>query len=62
MGLKIFLNDRLVDKEQAVVSVFDHGLEFGRVEAMWRRHVGDAVGVEHDGVAGLQIDGHGCGA
>ncbi len=29
MSLKIFLNDRLVDKENAVVSVFDHGLLYG---------------------------------
>ncbi len=29
MSLKIFLNDRLVDREQAVVSVFDHGLLYG---------------------------------
>ena len=29
MSLKIFLNDRLVDKEKAVVSVFDHGLLYG---------------------------------
>ena len=29
MGLKIYLNDRLVDKEDAVVSVFDHGLLYG---------------------------------
>jgi branched-chain amino acid aminotransferase len=27
--MKIFLNDRLVEKEQAVVSVFDHGLLYG---------------------------------
>lgn len=29
MSLKIFLNDRLVDKENATVSVFDHGLLYG---------------------------------
>ncbi len=29
MSLKIFLNDRLVDKEDAKVSVFDHGLLYG---------------------------------
>jgi len=29
MSLKIFLNDRLVDKDQATVSVFDHGLLYG---------------------------------
>ncbi len=29
MSLKIFLNDRFVDKEEAVVSVFDHGLLYG---------------------------------
>ncbi len=29
MGLKIFLDDRLVDESQAVVSVFDHGLLYG---------------------------------
>jgi branched-chain amino acid aminotransferase len=29
MSLKIFLNDRLVEKEHAVVSVFDHGLLYG---------------------------------
>ncbi len=29
MSLKIFLNDRLVEKDQAVVSVFDHGLLYG---------------------------------
>src|SRR6185503_14630083 len=29
MGLKIFLNDRLVDKSEATVSVFDHGLLYG---------------------------------
>ncbi len=29
MGLKIFLNDKLVDKKDAVVSVFDHGLLYG---------------------------------
>ena len=29
MSLKIFLNDRLVDREKAVVSVFDHGLLYG---------------------------------
>ena len=27
--MKIFLNDKLVDREQAVVSVFDHGLLYG---------------------------------
>lgn len=27
--MKIFLSDKLVDKEQAVVSVFDHGLLYG---------------------------------
>ncbi|MDD4956428.1 MAG: branched-chain-amino-acid transaminase [Candidatus Omnitrophica bacterium] len=29
MGLKIFLNGALVEKEKAVVSVFDHGLLYG---------------------------------
>ncbi len=29
MSLKIFLNDKLVEKEQATVSVFDHGLLYG---------------------------------
>ncbi|MCG3176265.1 MAG: Branched-chain-amino-acid aminotransferase [Candidatus Omnitrophica bacterium] len=29
MSLQIYLNDRLVPKEQAVVSVFDHGLLYG---------------------------------
>ena len=29
MGLKIYMNDRLVDKDEAVVSVFDHGLLYG---------------------------------
>ncbi len=29
MSLKIFLNDRLVDKDRATVSVFDHGLLYG---------------------------------
>lgn len=29
MGLKIFLNDRLVEKDEATVSVFDHGLLYG---------------------------------
>jgi branched-chain amino acid aminotransferase len=29
MALKIWLNDRLVDENQAVVSVFDHGLLYG---------------------------------
>ena len=29
MSLKIFLNDRLVDREEATVSVFDHGLLYG---------------------------------
>ena len=29
MSLKIYLNDRLVDREQATVSVFDHGLLYG---------------------------------
>ena len=29
MGLKIFLNDGLVDEREAVVSVFDHGLLYG---------------------------------
>jgi branched-chain amino acid aminotransferase len=29
MGLKIWLDDRLVDEDQAVVSVFDHGLLYG---------------------------------
>lgn len=29
MGLKIFLNDRLVDEADAKVSVFDHGLLYG---------------------------------
>ncbi|HTL69947.1 MAG TPA: branched-chain-amino-acid transaminase [Candidatus Eisenbacteria bacterium] len=29
MSLKIYLNDRLVDKEAATVSVFDHGLLYG---------------------------------
>ena len=29
MGLKIFLNDKLVDKNEATVSVFDHGLLYG---------------------------------
>ena len=29
MSLKIYLNDRLVDKENATVSVFDHGLLYG---------------------------------
>lgn len=29
MSLKIYLNDKLVDKEEAVVSVFDHGLLYG---------------------------------
>ncbi|HMU75379.1 MAG TPA: hypothetical protein PKD69_06385, partial [Elusimicrobiota bacterium] len=28
-SLQIFLNGRLVPKEQAVVSVFDHGLLYG---------------------------------
>lgn len=29
MGLKIFLDNKLVDKEDAVISVFDHGLLYG---------------------------------
>lgn len=29
MSLKIFLNDKLVDKQDATVSVFDHGLLYG---------------------------------
>lgn len=29
MGLKIYLNDKLVNKDKAVVSVFDHGLLYG---------------------------------
>ena len=29
MSLKIYMNDRLVDREQATVSVFDHGLLYG---------------------------------
>lgn len=29
MSLKIFLNDRLVDRDKATVSVFDHGLLYG---------------------------------
>ena len=29
MSLKIFMNDRLVDRDKAVVSVFDHGLLYG---------------------------------
>ena len=29
MSLKIYLNGKLVDKDQAVVSVFDHGLLYG---------------------------------
>ena len=29
MALKIWLDDRLVDENQAVVSVFDHGLLYG---------------------------------
>ena len=29
MGLKIWLDDRMVDEDQAVVSVFDHGLLYG---------------------------------
>jgi branched-chain amino acid aminotransferase len=29
MSLKIFLNDRLVERDQATVSVFDHGLLYG---------------------------------
>jgi len=29
MGLKIWMNDRLVDESQAAVSVFDHGLLYG---------------------------------
>jgi branched-chain amino acid aminotransferase len=29
MSLQIFLNDRLVPQEQAMVSVFDHGLLYG---------------------------------
>ncbi|HPN73107.1 MAG TPA: branched-chain-amino-acid transaminase [Candidatus Omnitrophota bacterium] len=29
MGIKIFLNGNFVDKEKAVVSVFDHGLLYG---------------------------------
>lgn len=29
MGLKIYLNDKLVDKSEAVVSVYDHGLLYG---------------------------------
>ena len=29
MSLKIYLNDKLVNKEEAVVSVFDHGLLYG---------------------------------
>ncbi len=29
MSRKVFLNDRLVPQEQAVVSVFDHGLLYG---------------------------------
>ncbi len=29
MGLKIWLNDRLVDESKAMVSVFDHGLLYG---------------------------------
>ena len=29
MALKIWLDDRLVDEDQAIVSVFDHGLLYG---------------------------------
>ncbi len=29
MGLKVWLNDQLVDKDQAKISVFDHGLLYG---------------------------------
>ena len=29
MGLKIFFDGKLVNKEEAVVSVFDHGLLYG---------------------------------
>ncbi len=29
MSIKIFMNDKLVDRDQAVVSVFDHGLLYG---------------------------------
>ena len=29
MGLKVFLNNKLVDEKDAVVSVFDHGLLYG---------------------------------
>ncbi len=29
MGLKIYMNDRLVDRDEATVSVFDHGLLYG---------------------------------
>ncbi len=29
MGLKIYLDGKLVDKSEAVVSVFDHGLLYG---------------------------------
>ena len=29
MALKIFMNDRLVDKADAKISVFDHGLLYG---------------------------------
>ena len=46
MTMKIFLNGQLVGKEQAVVSVFDHGLLYGdgvfegiRVYEIGRAHV-----------------------
>ncbi|MCD6384631.1 branched-chain-amino-acid transaminase [Candidatus Sumerlaeota bacterium] len=29
MGLKVFLNGKLVDKEEAKISIFDHGLLYG---------------------------------
>jgi len=29
MGKKVFLNDKLVDRDQAAVSIFDHGLLYG---------------------------------
>ena len=29
MGLKIYLNGKLVDRERAVISIFDHGLLYG---------------------------------
>ena len=29
MGLKVFINDKLVDESEAKISVFDHGLLYG---------------------------------